>query len=607
LRIATVFAGERVPASLVADAFAAADRVDERAAIRKARRALAQADSHSLSEDAGDGSRTVHELVRRTVQFADNEPERLLALRAAAIAALIDRLGQADDWWSVGLGWELALSRIFTSATDPEDLFPLLEEYARVSVTCHRGHDFLAGEIAREVRLPLPAKLSLLRILVRHADAYPWEWGHWHYEEPIEGVVSVLADEITRRPLDCFRVLVGWLDDVHSATAGEVKVADVAAGLMWRFSDLGFDELCELLADSGEDRLSLFRELGTRRPERMLAVCESWSASGDPRREALAGWCARNLLFPPDRPRDADLRALGILRQLLANSQSERARNEALAGLMAVDEARDDVFEEIVGRVLDGDTVFSVWSLIPAFQSHFDRVLEVFAEYLESGGSADEVVKVLGEYRGREPERMARVVAEIERAWNPGTSLDYPVAAATELLLHRTRDVPEAAPRLLELVKRLLREGTVVVRTPLAYYATAAPEKGRDVRDRAQDEVLNLLIETAQTDEEVFDVLEKLNGAPEWIGTVVSRVFAGPLEDPALLEQRLIGAAFMNEELARGLAECIGMGRAYEPRAIAREFETLVASGIDGPEAVKRIIRRQLNEASSRGVSDGDV
>jgi hypothetical protein len=599
LRIAGILVGEPVPVSLVADVFAAADQIDERAAIRKAKRALSQADIHSLSEDAGDGERTVHPLIRRTVQFTDNRPDRLLALRAAAISALTDRLAQTDDWWSVASESERLLHRIFTSATDSEDLFPLLEEYARVSVTCHPGRDFFAEAIAREVRLPLSNKLGLLRTLVRHAEGYPWEWGHWRYEEPIQGVASVLAEQISRQPLDCFRVLVEWLDDMHSTTAGEVKVADVAAGLMWRFSDLGFDELCEFLANSGKDRQSLFRELGTRRPERMLAVCELWSASGAPGREALAGWCARKLLFPPDRPRDADFRAVGVLRQLLSNSQSERARNEALAGLMAVDEARDEVFDEIVGRVLGGDTGFSVWWFIPAFQSHFDRVLEVFAEYLEGGGSADEVVKVLGEYRGIDPEQIARVVAEIEQAWNPGTSLDYPVAAATESLLRHSQEIPNAVPRLLKLVERLLREGSTVVRAPLAYFATEAREANGDLRSKANDEVLNLLIETAQTDEELASVLAKLGGKSEWIAAVVSRVLARPLDDPGQFEQRLIGAAFQNEKLAHGLAQCIGAGRAYEPRGIAWEFEALVASGVEAHEAVRQIITRQLNEASS--------
>ena len=86
LRLASVLAVAPIPARLVQDVFAALDNLDENDALHRTRAALAQVDRLSLAEavEAGQGMRTVHTLVSRTMRFRDRSPERRELVQRAA-------------------------------------------------------------------------------------------------------------------------------------------------------------------------------------------------------------------------------------------------------------------------------------------------------------------------------------------------------------------------------------------------------------------------------------------------------------------------------------------------------------------------------------------
>jgi hypothetical protein len=598
VRVATILGPEPVPAWLVPATFVAADACDEHVALTRALRALAATDSHSLSEDVGDGDRSVHELVRRTVRFVDPSPERRVALRAAAVSVLVRRLARVERWYMDGVGLEYLLHAIFTSTDDLANLPALLEDYALVPRG--PGEDEMAARIARDVHVSLPAKLQLFKLLLRYADGYTWEWSHWRYTgEPWdEGVTGALGAELKSAPMECLPELVKWLDDRHNLTQSWVTVADVAAGLLWRSRDLGFEYLCELLVEAPSEtrQLGLLRELAADAPEQILTVCKHWSESGDPVREDLAAWSARKAFLSGELNDDGvNPRAVEILRRLLLTSTSQQALNEVLGALISIRSTQGEVIHEVVRRAVSGDPNITVWTLTPAFQDHFDTVIAAFREYLSWGGQPKEVIGALGSYMGRDPQQVARVVYELESIWEPGGPLDYPVAQAVESLLRMTGKVAQGPADLLRLGERLIQEGSPSARTPLEYVATDVDARATAAYRAAQKRLLDLLIDTATTDE-LSNLFSKLVAGPAAIASILDQVVSTRPEEPRELEWRLLGRAYTNKALARGLACWMGSDGSHVPAGDdAREFVALLASGLDPTEAVRRIIRRRVD------------
>ena len=97
LRLASVLAAVAIPRELQWRAVMAADALDEDAAQDVTDPAAAQLIDTSLADDAGDGAFTVHTLVVRTVRFHDGQPERVEALRGAAVGVLLAVMPQVAD------------------------------------------------------------------------------------------------------------------------------------------------------------------------------------------------------------------------------------------------------------------------------------------------------------------------------------------------------------------------------------------------------------------------------------------------------------------------------------------------------------------------------
>jgi hypothetical protein len=285
---------------------------------------------------------------------------------------------------------------------------------------------------------------------------------------------------------------------------------------------------------------------------------------------------------------------VAFLQDLRATSESRPAQDEALLGLMAVDSTRSEVLDEVVQRVVSREPPFSAWTLTLAFPTHFDRVLKEFWAYVKGGGDAEQAVQALGSYKGHDPQQVAQIVAEIERIWHPG-KFGWAVARAAEDLLRHSDQLTVTPSELMELAKRLIREGSPEARGPITYFATSADYQSAATR-QAQAELLDLLIETARTDRELAEVITKLHGDPKSISGTVSRALIRPLEDPQEFQQLLLSAAVFNKDLAYGLAAGIGPTSASVPEGVISELEALVASGVAAPEAARQIRRRDWYE-----------
>ncbi|MDZ7856440.1 toll/interleukin-1 receptor domain-containing protein [Sphaerotilus sp.] len=97
LRLAAVLAAVAIPRELQWRAIMAADALDEDDAQDVTDPAAAQLIDTSLADDAGDGAITVHTLVVRTVRFHDGKPERVEALRGAAVGVLLTKMPPVVD------------------------------------------------------------------------------------------------------------------------------------------------------------------------------------------------------------------------------------------------------------------------------------------------------------------------------------------------------------------------------------------------------------------------------------------------------------------------------------------------------------------------------
>ena len=97
LRLAAQLAAAPIPRQLVVAAFAAADKVDQRAAEDKADLASDDVLRHSLAEEAVPGALTVHTLIARTLRFREQNEARVKVLRDALVAALNEALPAVVD------------------------------------------------------------------------------------------------------------------------------------------------------------------------------------------------------------------------------------------------------------------------------------------------------------------------------------------------------------------------------------------------------------------------------------------------------------------------------------------------------------------------------
>ena len=123
LRLASLIATAPIPPALVAATFLCVDGLPDIQATRRAVLAQTQVEHASLAKPAGDGARSVHVLVSRTVRFRDADPARTQALRAAAVTALAHALQLVDDvrtHAALALHVQHARALIATSVEDPD-------------------------------------------------------------------------------------------------------------------------------------------------------------------------------------------------------------------------------------------------------------------------------------------------------------------------------------------------------------------------------------------------------------------------------------------------------------------------------------------------------
>ncbi len=119
LRLASMLAVAPIPAALVQAVFRDVNELDDESARRHAALGLNQVEDLSLAEryQEREGARSVHTLVSRTVQFKNPFPERIEALRVAAVGVLGQLLpGVADPRTHSELDLEIVHARELTRA-----------------------------------------------------------------------------------------------------------------------------------------------------------------------------------------------------------------------------------------------------------------------------------------------------------------------------------------------------------------------------------------------------------------------------------------------------------------------------------------------------------
>lgn len=97
LRLASVLASAPIPKQLQSGALGLVDQASDGAALKTAIRGRDQLIKSSLAENADEGAITVHTLVVRTIRFHDGRPERVAALRGAAVEVLLTKMPQVAD------------------------------------------------------------------------------------------------------------------------------------------------------------------------------------------------------------------------------------------------------------------------------------------------------------------------------------------------------------------------------------------------------------------------------------------------------------------------------------------------------------------------------
>jgi len=189
---------------------------------------------------------------------------------------------------------------VFDQSRDARALTGALERYVRASVL-----RFGPLSVLRRVDLPTGERLRLLRIMAAREFAEDWERKHWDRGRSwgFDEFSMAAAAAITAEPPAAFRELRGWLSDTTPlrnigegwANPGPRTVGDVARGLLYRFSDRAFDQLCDLLAEAGHEE-TLLELLAEQHPERMLLVCERWGRVVGGDRMRLAAFLIRKRL-----------------------------------------------------------------------------------------------------------------------------------------------------------------------------------------------------------------------------------------------------------------------------------------------------------------------
>jgi tetratricopeptide (TPR) repeat protein len=97
LRLASVLASAPIPKQLQSGALGWVDQASDSAALKTAIRGRDQLIKSSLAESADEGAITVHTLVVRTIRFHDGRPERVEALRGAAVEVLLTKMPLVAD------------------------------------------------------------------------------------------------------------------------------------------------------------------------------------------------------------------------------------------------------------------------------------------------------------------------------------------------------------------------------------------------------------------------------------------------------------------------------------------------------------------------------
>jgi hypothetical protein len=456
----------------------------------------------------------------------------------------------------------------------------------------------------RSLPLPLPARLSLARTLVRDSNYFPWRSRDWHDEQIAPDAAeydhAALALEIAaENPAVAIPALQSWLADGHrmrgdddDAGQGEATVGDVAAGIMYRLF-AGYEALVfEQIAVAWPHGQPLLDELIAHHPGEVAAWLVEHETS------APEGMISRTLGIPSVLSRMEPWRTTlrEVNRRLYERAHDPSIRARALERILATageaeatPPADDIAAADAALRGFRGsDLPISDRTLAEAVRL---RPAEGFAE-LRAGLSdprrTDTTLQALmtlaNEYG--HTEQADTIVLEHFRT---GRDTDgFWLGNYVETRLNRD---PSPGVRLIELAREVIASGSRVQLKSVTY-ALAAPTShatAATLRRSLLDELVAEVVRRADhsTSWSIVGVLAKKRDDAGELDALIWTILA--TENPDDADQIAISSAIKHREFAEPLAAWLRTRTDRLGRRGRRLLE-LVDAGQSPAEAVNKIL-----------------
>ncbi|AGA25366.1 serine protease [Singulisphaera acidiphila] len=368
--------------------------------------------------------------------------------------------------------------------------------------------------------------LDLIRPWFVHDDPYPFEWGHWldrgdddfdremiksWTETPGSAVYKLFA---TRRADEVFGSLLPWLADRTrlKETTGNVGIEDVAAALLYRHRDRGFEPLCKALFRQDPptalgDRL--LSEILLQDPTRAVTLLEQWTD------EAIPGQDFRLLrltssILSQAKP-DLAGRLEAVLNRVASRTPPESANVGALVEASTKCPGRREAAWDTLERLPAGWPMIEVAWLNRYTHDRPEAVLAVVDRCLGTGVAnlQRELLDLFCHFHN-EPPLLAGALDRIAGLISTRNQfVAYKVGWTLENLLHT---VPVDAPARLDLVDlahEAIGRGGLDIHRSMAYYTLSYWANGRPQSEDAR-RLWDALLVAELAEETRSLILEKL-------------------------------------------------------------------------------------------------
>lgn len=504
---------------------------------------------------------------------------------------------------SVSLG--LLLEQIFSSLSEPEYVISALRKFVSKVVQKGGFKGWALGPIddlwfLTALRLSLTAKFSVYQILAKGEDHSPWEYHHWEKKIPklLEKeyeLATIIGSEIKRDPVPCFRELIKWLEDDTplAGPRGYTNVQHVAAGLLFHFRHLAFNQLCESLFEVNNETANHLRFLIEKKdPKPMLLLCERWAKDLTPQRQNWIADCGNGVLQSSSIGTQEIQRLIALFRGLLEITTSLEVIGKALHGLYLIEESRETVLSPVIEGYLADKPYLSTSLLGVGLKTHFSAVIEAFKLVLRSGQleKMEEIFIALSGYRGTNYEY--RVILELLESLpldDPRVTYNVASYIDSQICFVGPPGPPtEALESLIALAKKLIDQTAPRVPTRLIYCTFCQDQPGT-LTERMQ--LLDYIINCANDTETLKKIIGELAAHIDITPDAFNRIFTvGQKLSQEKFEFRLVAESYQYPKFAVAFTEFLRSSPKLNPRFQAKAFLDTVDEGVSPQDAARKVL-----------------